>query len=253
MYFFILGSLEVRGLEARIPVTAPKQRTVLAALLLEASNEVSVDRLVKFMWDGAAPASAVPTLQSYIYRLRRQLHMLPNVELLTSPEGYQLKVAAGSTDLEYFRREVALARERTRHGDYAGAVPGLRRALAIWRGDALAGIPGELVRQEARFLDGERLAAYEELYGAEIALGNHRQIIPELQKIVTVHHFHEGIRAQLMLCLYAAGRQAEALQHFMLIRNQLRADLGIEPGRELQELNQAILEQRAVGEMAWSA
>jgi DNA-binding SARP family transcriptional activator len=250
MYFFILGSLEVKSAGKRIPITAPKQRAVLAALLLDANNEVPIDRLTRFVWDGRPPVSAQTTLQSYIYRLRQLLRPLVGVELKTSPDSYMLYVNSTDTDLWYFRQHVDDAREKARLGESSSSVPDLRKALAVWRGNALAGVPGEAIQQEARFLEGERIAAYEELFSTEIFLGNHRQIVPELQKVVSEYQFHEVLRAQLMLALYASGRQAEALQNYALIRRKLREDLGIEPGQELQELHKSILEQVPAAKIA---
>ncbi|MBD2895173.1 Transcriptional regulatory protein EmbR [Actinomadura sp. RB99] len=240
MYFFILGSLEVRLSEQRIPVTAPKQRAVLATLLLDANNDVSIDRLTRLVWDGRPPVTAQATIQSYVYRLRQLLRPLPGVELKTSADSYLLQVDPADIDLWRFRELVVAARGRAGLVDLAS---GLRQALAVWRGDALAGLPGETLKHEARSLEDERIAAYEQLFSAEISLGNHRQIIAELQRVVSGYPLHEALRAQLMLALYASGRQAEALQHYALIRRQLRDGLGIDPGQELQELHRAILEQ----------
>lgn len=243
MLFFVLGSLEVMLAGKRLPVSAPKQRAVLTALLLDANNDVPIDRLTRFVWDGHPPVTAQTTIQSYIYRLRQLLRPIANAGLVTSSDSYLLHVNPADIDLWQFRQLVDQAREKAELGDLYAAVPDLRRAVGIWRGNALAGVPGEAIRQEARLLEGERIAACEKLFSAEISLGNHREIIPELQKVVSGHPFHEALRAQLMLALYASGRQAEALQHYALIRRRLREDLGIDPGPELQELHRTILEQ----------
>lgn len=243
--FAILGSLEVNTSSTRISITAPKQRAVLVTLLLDANNEVPVERLTRFVWDGQPPAAAQTTLQSYIYRLRQLLQPMTGVELTTSSAGYRLQVDPAETDIWSFRHLVAEAREKAHRGDLPGSARDLRAALALWRGNALAGIPGKLLQQEARFLEDERIAAYEDLFTAELELGNHRTIVPELKKLVSIHQFHETLRAQLMLALYRCSRQAEALHAYAQIRRRLREDLGIEPGRELQNLHRAILEQVA--------
>lgn len=243
MHFLILGSLEVGTPQQRIRITAPKQRAVLAALLLNANREVPLSRLIRFVWDGRPPATAQTTLQSYIYRLRQLLRPLPLVELRTDIDSYLLEVDRQDTDLWHFRDEVEGARALAESREFEQSVVHLRRALAVWRGSSLSGIPGETVQQEARVLDGERIAAYEELFGTEILLGRTRQIIPELHRVVSVYQYHEVFRAQLMLALYASGRQAEALQHYGVIRHRLRDRLGIEPGQDLQQLHRAILEQ----------
>ena len=243
MHFFILGSLEVKSPEKRIQITAPKQRAVLAALLLGANNDVPIDQLIRYVWDGRPPATAQTTLQSYIYRLRQLLRPLPAAALRTDIDSYLLEVSRSDTDLWHFRDKVAEARTKTQLGHLTESVSSLRNALSVWRGNSLSGIPGETIQQEARVLDGERIAAYEELFGIEIFLGNTRQIIPELHRIVSLYQFHEAFRAQLMLTLYASGRQAEALQNYALIRRRLREKLGIEPGQGLQQLHRSILEQ----------
>lgn len=243
MHFSILGSLELEVSGAQVPITAPKQRAVLATLLLNANHEVPVDRLTRFVWDGEPPLAANTTLQSYVYRLRQLLRPVRCAALRTSGAGYLLQVDPAETDVWSFRARVAEARDKALRGDPLGSVRELREALSLWRGSALAGIPGALIKQEARFLEDERIAAYEDLFSGEIALGNHRKIVPELQRTVSVYRFHEILRAQLMLALYRSGRQAEALQAYALMRRRLREDMGIEPGPELQEMHKAILEQ----------
>lgn len=256
MHFLILGNLKVENLGKRISITAPKQRAVLAALLLQANNEVQIERLIRFVWDGRPPVTAQTTLQSYIYRLRQLLRPLAGVELKTSTDSYMLSVDYAETDLWYFRQQVDTARAMARSDDKADAARTFRSALDVWRGSAFAGIPGETVQQEARVLEGERIAAYEELFSAELDLGRHRQIIPELHKAVSVYHLHEIFRAQLMLALYASGRQAEALQNYAIMRRRLSENFGIEPGQELQELQKSILRQVPAAELSnpvWKA
>ena len=243
MHFLILGSLKVESSGKRISITAPKQRAVLSALLLHANNEVQIDRLIRFVWDAQPPTTAQTTLQSYIYRLRQLLQPLPGVELKTSIDSYMLSVGYADTDLWYFRKEVERAREQAILGELADAVADFRTAIAVWRGNALAGVPGETIQQEARILEGERIAAYEELFSTEMLLGHNRQIVPQLHKVVSVYPLHEVFRAQLMLALYASGRQAEALQNYTIMRRRLTENFGIEPGRELQDLHNAILRQ----------
>jgi DNA-binding SARP family transcriptional activator len=243
MHFRVLGSLEVGTPDARIRITASKQRAVLAALLLGANNEVPLAQLIRFAWDRRPPATAQTTLQSYIYRLRQLLRPLPGVALRTNIDSYVLDINREDTDLWYFRGQVEEARSLARLGKLDDSAQYLRRAISVWRGGALSGIPGETVAQEARVIDGERVAAYEELFDTEIVLGRARQIIPELHKVVSGHQYHEVFRAQLMLALYASGRQAEALQNYAIVRLRLREALGIEPGPELQQLHRSILSQ----------
>jgi DNA-binding SARP family transcriptional activator len=243
VHFAILGSLEVRSSEARIAINAPKQRAVLATLLLSVNSEVGVDRLAKYVWDGRPPSALQTTLQSYIYRLRQRLRVLPGVQLETGPSSYTLCVDPAETDVWYFRQRVNEAHTQVHNGQLRAAAAQLRAATAVWRGAALAGVPGDSFRQEAQFLEDERVAAYEDLFGIEMAVGEHRKIVPELLKVASAYEYHEPLKALLMQALYLSGRQAEALHVYAGVRRRLRADLGIEPGPELQGLQQAILEQ----------
>ncbi|MFI5916395.1 BTAD domain-containing putative transcriptional regulator [Dactylosporangium sp. NPDC051541] len=244
MQFNILGSLQIGSPEQPVQITAPKQRAVLAALLLANNTDVSTDQLIQHTWDHHPPTTAQTTLQSYIYRLRQLLRPLPNTTLHTNTDSYALHTDAEDIDLHHFRKLAEQARSDNHHGRHQHATEHLRLALKLWRGNALTGIPGTTTAQEATIINNERTAAYEELFDTEITLGNTRHIIPELTKLTTTHPYHETFRAQLILALYASGRQAEALQHYALIRRRLRDNLGIEPGPELQQLHRHILEHR---------
>ena len=139
MHFLILGNLKVENLGKRISITAPKQRAVLAALLLQANNEVQIERLIRFVWDGRPPVTAQTTLQSYIYRLRQLLRPLAGVELKTSTDSYMLSVDYAETDLWYFRQQVDTARAMARSDDKADAA-----RIPDW------GDPGHSVRVHGR-------------------------------------------------------------------------------------------------------
>lgn len=256
MNFAILGALEVRHPGGKIQITAPKQKSVLATLLLDVDNEVPIERLVDYVWDRRPPTAAQTTLQSYVYRLRQMFGPMPDVHLQSSASGYAIEIGSCVLDLRYFQDQVSEAHEQMKNGTKGNAVAAFRRALAAWRGNALAGVPGTLMRQEAHHLDNQRVAAYEELMNLELDLGNHRRVIPELHKIVAEYPFHEVFVAQLVLALYRSGRQAEALQNYALVRRRLREKLGIEPGVELQQLQKAILERIPASEItlvAWPA
>jgi DNA-binding SARP family transcriptional activator len=168
---------------------------------------------------------------------------MADVELVTRSTSYILQVEPAKTDVWYFKEQVNDARERAREGNLNESVLSLRSGLSVWRGKPLTGVSGDYFQRERQFLEDEWIVAQEELFNAEMALGKHRAILPELQKLASVHQFHETLRAQLMLALYRSGRQVDALQAYLLIQRQLREDLGIEPGLELQRLYKAILEQ----------
>lgn len=245
LHFAILGSLEIRTADQNIRITAPKQRAVLAALLLNPNHDVTTDQLIRYTWDHRPPATAQTTIQSYIYRLRQLLKPIPDVTLQTNIDSYALHADPDTIDLHHFHQHICDAGVHAETGELQAAATNLRRALGLWRGNALTGIPGDTITQQATILNNERITAYEELFDTEITLGHARSIISELHKTVANHPYHELFRAQLMHALYASGRQTEALQHYAHFRRRLRDTLGIEPGAELQHLHRAVLNHTA--------
>src|SRR5690349_16533834 len=142
MIFHVLGCLEVRISGRRVGISAPKQKAVLATLVLEINNEVAVDRLVRYVWDGAPPPASHTTLQSYIYRLRQLLRPMAGVSLETSSSGYMLQANPFDADLWYFRHQILEAQQKVSAGNLDEALKGFRSGLSVWRGRALAGVPG---------------------------------------------------------------------------------------------------------------
>ena len=182
------------------------RRATLAALLLEPNRVVAADRLVDVLWGESPPPSARGSLQNHVWRLRRVL----GDRLETRAPGYLLRVEPEDLDLDRFRRLVAEA-ERAEPEDAAAL---LRRALALWRGPVLADLTGEPVRDAAAHLDELHLAALEARIDADLALGRHVNLIPELETLIDAHPFREGLRRQLILALYRSDRQAEALEAY---------------------------------------
>ncbi len=237
MEFRILGPLEAHRDGVVAAPGGPKQRALLALLLVHANEFVSNARLVDGLWGERPPESAPKALQVYVSQLRRELGR----ELVrTRPGGYELVVDPDALDLLRFERLVAEARE----APPADAAAKLRTALALWRGAALADVaeaafaPAEIAR-----LEELRLTATEELADAELALGHEAELVSELERLVTQNPLRERPRGQLMLALYRSGRQAEALECYQDARSALVDELGIEPGRQLRALQQAILRQ----------
>jgi len=223
MEFRILGPLEARDGERVLELGGVKRRGLLALLLLDANRVVSVERLVDGLWGDAPPASAQASLQNHLGRLRREL----GDRLVTRPPGYLLRVGDGELDLHRFQ---SLAVD----GRWA-------EALALWRGPPLADLAGEPVGRAAAHLDELRLAALEERIDAELALGRHTAVVPELEELVAAEPYRERPRRQLILALYRSGRQADALDAYTEARRAFVDGLGTEPGRELQELQRAVL------------
>jgi DNA-binding SARP family transcriptional activator len=237
MDFRILGPLEVSDGGRPVPVTPLKQRALLAALLLRPGQVVSIDRLLDDLWGEAPPPSAKASLQNAVSRLRR--HVGPEL-LVTRPPGYVLDVAPERIDVRRFERLL----EEARNAPPRERAALLREALALWRGPPLADVAFEpFAAAEIDRLGELRAAAREELVEAELALGRHEAMRPELDALVAEHPFRERPRAQLMLALYRSGRQAEALDAYQAARRFLDEELGLEPSPLLQQLQQAILRQ----------
>jgi DNA-binding SARP family transcriptional activator/ABC-type branched-subunit amino acid transport system substrate-binding protein len=239
--FLVLGPLEVYDGERLLRLGGTRQRSVLAILLLHAGQTVSSDRLIDELWGEQPPADAQTALQQHVSRLRRALE--PHAVLVTRAPGYALEIASEQLDLERFRRLVDQGRGE-RDGAPEAASQTLRRALELWRGQPLADLANEPFAADAtRALDEERLAALEARIDADLASGRHAKLVGELTALVRAYPLREGLRAQLMLALYRSGRQSEALDAYSDARQTLRSELGLDPGPELQELQQAILIQ----------
>lgn len=218
-----------------------QQRVVLAVLLLRRGEVVSRDRLIDELWGERAPASAVKTVQTYVSNLRKALG---NGLLLTRGHGYLLQLVPGQVDADRVEALVREGRDALETGDPRRASERLREALALWRDPAWVDFAYEPFAQaEIARLQEERVAALEDRIDADLALGRHTVLVGELEALVREHPLRERLQAQLMLALYRSGRQTEALERYRQARGALADELGIEPGRELQDLEQAILAQ----------
>jgi DNA-binding SARP family transcriptional activator len=237
--FRILGPLEVLAGGEALPLGGQKQRALLAILLLRAGQVVSTDRLIDDLWGENPPRTAATSLQNLVSQLRKALGA---EALVTRAPGYLLEVNGCELDLRRFELLV-----RSAHGaEPEERARLLREALTLWAGPPLAEFAyepfaeGEIARLEER-----RLAALEDLHDAALELGEHAQLVGELESLVADHPLRERLRGQLMLALYRAGRQAEALQAYQDGRRRLVDELGIEPSPALQALHASILRQEA--------
>jgi len=241
--FRILGPFEVSERGQPLEVGAGKQRALLALLVLHAGEVVSTDRLIDALWGERPPASALNSVHIYVSRLRKALG---NGRLETRGHGYRLALEPEQLDLARFERLLGEGRGLLAEGEAERAAEALRNALALWRGPPLSDFESEPFAQgEIARLEELRLAALEERIDADLALGRHAELVSELEALVREHPLREGLRAQLMLALYRSGRQAEALAAYQHARRTLAEELGLEPGRTLQELERAILRQDA--------
>ena len=233
----VLGPLEAHGDRGSIPLGGQKQRALLGLLVLNAGRVVATDRLLDELWGEQPPRTAATSLQNMVSNLRKALGA---ERLETRPPGYRLCVEQEETDLGRFERLVADARPLS--GEQRSQV--LSSALARWRGPPLADFAFETFAQsEIRRLEERRLVTLEERIDADLDCGRHSELVAELEALVEQHPFRERLRAQLMIALYRAGRQAEALQAYHDARRALVDELGIEPGRPLQDLFARILRQ----------
>jgi len=234
--FRILGPLEVIADGAQIPLGGAKQRALLALLLLQANRVVSRDRLIDELWETDPPETARTALQVHVSQLRK---VLGRDRIVTQAPGYLVRVEPGELDLDRFEKLVGGLDRR----DAARTAESLRGALELWRGPPLGDLDGSFARAERGRLEERRLLALEQRIEAELALGRHAELVPELEGLVRESPLREGLRAQLMLALYRCGRQADALEAYRQGRRLLADELGLEPGEQLRRLEKGILEQ----------
>ena len=245
MEFRILGSFEVCDDSGRgVKLPAGRERALLVVLLLRRGEVVSTDALVDALWGETPPSTATKALQGYVSHLRRLLDEAGRGRALeTQPPGYLLRVDDDRVDA--FRFEALAARGwRELESAPATALATFEEALALWRGPALSEFAfAEFAQPEIRRLEELRLETVEGRIEAILRLGRHGAVVAELGTLVEAHPLRERLRGQLMLALYRAGRQAEALEVYREGRTLLSDQLGLEPGTDLQRLERAILEQ----------
>ena len=249
--FGILGPLEVRRDGASVRVGGPRQRALLALLLCNANRVVSRTRLVDELMGDQPVDSAERMLHVQISRLRKALAADGDEpRLLSRAPGYLLRVEEGELDLQVFERRLADGRQALEQGDPLQAAVMLREAESLWCGRPLADLEFEpFARLEVQRLQELRLLAVEERIDAELALGRHPALCPELEALAAEHPLRERVRGQLMLALYRSGRQADALDVYRAGRSLLVEELALEPGPRLRQLERAILEQDAALEL----
>ena len=242
MEFRLLGLLEVLSDEAEVvPVAPGKESALLAVLLLHANEPVSVDRLVEELWAEERPANAAKTVQIYVSRLRKRLDA---DRLLTTAGGYVVRIAPLEIDIERFEALAREGRQALEEGHAEKARELLTTALELWRGPPLADFRFDAYAQaEIRRLEELHDAVAADRFDARLALGEAEELLPELEPLARGSPVNERVQGQLMLCLYRCGRQAEALDVYARARAALVDELGIEPGRRLRDLQQAILRQ----------
>ena len=243
--FGVLGPLEVRLDGAAVRVGGPRQRALLGLLLCHANRVVSRDQLIEELLGDQPAATADRMLRVQVSRLRKALddgNGQPRLQ--ARPPGYLLRVGDGELDLHAFEQQIMAGRQALADGDPARAAGLLREAESLWRGRPLADLEFEsFARLEVRRLETLRMQVAEDRIDAELALGRHAVVCPELEQLVTEHPLRERLRGQLMVALYRCGRQADALETYRSGRSLLVEELAVEPGPQLRKLQQALLEQ----------
>lgn len=244
----ILGPLSAHLGQRPVAPSAAKPRQILALLALNAGRVVTVSTLVEELWGDDPPRSSATTLQTYILQLRNRMaegssgsrearHIIS-----TMHSGYLLETDSAHTDVEEFARLARAGRTAAEAGDQRAAADLLGRALALWRGPALVDVPvGRILELEAISLEETRLGALERRIAADLALGRHADILGELMLLSARNPMNENFCALLMTAMYRSGYVGRALEAFRRLRTVLRGELGVEPSRRLQALQQAIL------------
>jgi len=239
--FRILGPIQAVLDDEPAALGAPKQRGLLALLLVNRRRVVTAEQLIDGLWGESPPASAVQSLQVYVHGLRRALGA---ERIETAGRGYRVVVGEDELDLDRFERTLERGRAALEADRSDDAADDLREALAVWRGPALADLPEEIRRAaEAERLEELRFSALELRYDAELACGRHDAVVAELEAVTAEHPYRERFLQQRMLALYRCDRQADALEVYREAREVLAEDLGLDPSPVLQELERAILRQ----------
>ncbi|MFG2121402.1 BTAD domain-containing putative transcriptional regulator [Streptomyces sp. NPDC048710] len=252
----VLGSLTVTHAGRSIVPTAAKPRKVLALLALRPDQTVSVSAFLEELWEQRPPRSALTTLQTYILRLR---HLIDEAEhgragagagsrppsrevLATWGNGYLLGTHGGRIDIQEFEQFASAGHRSMAAADYRAASGYFRRALALWRDEALVDVQaGPLLSTAIRHLEEQRLSVLSRRVEADLKLGRHHELLSDLASLCAQYPLHEGFQAQYMLALCRAGRRSDALQTFQRLRSRIREELAMDPSPALHRLQQAIL------------
>ncbi|GAA0957290.1 AfsR/SARP family transcriptional regulator [Virgisporangium aurantiacum] len=243
MEYRLLGPVELHDQYGTVPLGGPRGRSIPPALLLEANRVVPIEKLVAAAWGDDPPATAQIQVRNRVTRLRRLLSRTADGAqvIQTSGSGYMFRVANGQLDLQRFDRLVGQAKTLVLDGKPNEAAAALREALELWRGPALDGLRTPPLEAAARRLEETREHALERRIELDLAGGREVALTVELNAMISAHPYRERLWVYLMVALYRAGRQADALETFRQARTLFAEQLGIEPGATLQRLHEAIL------------
>jgi SARP family transcriptional regulator, regulator of embCAB operon len=255
----ILGPLVLSHADRVAAPTAPKPRSVLGLLLLNGDQIVQSSVLIRDLWGASPPASAATTLQTYILQVRKCLSRLVCMSvsevaeklLITANGGYALLTDSIDFDRRTFDRLAAAGRRALAAGDNAEAAELLSSACYLWRGAPLSDVhAGVITGPQIRALEQTRLTTLEQRIDAHMRLGHHQDVLPDLTLLMAEHELNENLCAQLMVALHRSGRRREALSTFQQLRTSMIEELGLEPSKRMHLLQQAILSDDPVLEVA---
>lgn len=237
----VLGSVEVVGGNGAIVPLAAKPLRLLAALVVAGGRSCGVDELVEAIWDASPPTSARSLVQVYVSQLRKALPA--GIVVVTRRGAYAIELGPEQLDAARFEQLLGECGRANRRGNAALAASLANRALGLWRGRAYGELAyEEIASRESERLEELRIVAVEERIAADLDLGRHEEVLAEVRRLAAEHPYREQVQEQAMLALFRCGRQSEALEHYALIRARLSAELGLEPGSALQELQRRILQ-----------
>ncbi|KAA6223613.1 AfsR family transcriptional regulator [Streptomyces albofaciens JCM 4342] len=240
LWFTVLGAVAVRRGEQELDAGSPRQRALLAVLLLQGGRGISAVELIRALWGENPPPAAMDALREYVCRLREVL--APDADMLVSEsDGYALRVDEGGLDLRRAERLASEAEQARRTGDPARARELLVRALELWTGEPLAGVPGPYAATWRNRLEERRLSLVETRIALDLEAGRHAEAVAELTALTAEHPLRERLRELLMLALYRGNRRAEALAAYADIRRLLGKREGVAPSARLSELHRRIL------------
>ncbi|MCI3246585.1 AfsR/SARP family transcriptional regulator, partial [Streptomyces spinosisporus] len=242
--FSVLGPVRLHRQGVEAGAGQPRQCAVLASLLLRAGRPVSLSKLVEDVWGDEAPPSAIGSVRTYVYRLRQALGEQSDSFVHLVDGGYRLHIQPDALDLNRFKETAARARQARSTGDLRSAARLLTEGLEMWKGVALAGVPGPFADQQRSVLGELRLACAEEQLACEVERGRYAEAAAELSALLVEHPLRERVCGLLMTALYGAGRQSEALTIYHTTSHLLRQRLGVSPSPELQQVHERILSGR---------
>ncbi|WP_228989494.1 AfsR/SARP family transcriptional regulator [Streptomyces sp. DH8] len=237
--FRILGPVELWSDNSELPLNGKKQRTMLAALLLADEQVLPDYRLGEVLWGKNPPDTYQAQIYTYASRLRH--HLDGQAEIVRKGAGYLLRAVSGRFDYREFQALCAASRTALRERNFREATRVLQEALALWRGPTLTDVTEQLMETAGPGIEEARMEALENRISADLALGGHEELTPELVALVGTHPLRERLRAQLMVALYMSNRQADAFAAYHAGQRHLQEELGVDPGPALRHAYQAIL------------